>query len=224
MRQLIITDVSKPITFNDYLPQNTRIGLAAVTLAARWHNLISEAKITVRKAGPAKDLNPIILILPPGFYTLKGLGSFINAQGKNNISLDISVPGGGAFFKISIGYEASITTALVNLLGMTTPRHVQFTAGSYKITPKFYSVDRLYLRCDQLDPESTLLNGKKSNVLALLPLTTGYKMGDTFTFRYEQPIYLPLKGSTDVLSFTLTDDLRAPITSGSLAITLLIND
>lgn len=67
------------------------------------------------------------------------------------------------------------------------------------------SVNKLHLSCHQMERDHVLLNGKKSDVLAVLPVKEPKAWGEIWSWTFYDPIFLPLNSSTDKLEFKLTD-------------------
>ena len=89
--------------------------------------------------------------------------------------------------------------------------------------PRFYEMKNLLLECDEIDGRVCLVDGVRSKVIEVLPLTSSYKFGDTLNWKINHIKEIPLLTSTDTLNFKITTNTSTQPTIKSITIKLIIN-
>ena len=203
MKRLFITKTGD-IQLPEYIKPASKIAVKSAQFSIGWFNLWNDADVIVVKKDLATDLKPTYIKFREGLYTMKDFKGIFNANSKNKVWLDF-LQDGKMRIKLMDGYMFTMTDGLPQILGLTIPKHKYFTNEETFGFPNFNTVKSLHLHCREIDNEDNWLDGEKSKLLHIFSLKTGNELKEVKIFNYENPVYIPLHGSTDMLHFELTD-------------------
>ena len=203
MKRLFITKTGD-INLPEHIKSHSKIAVKTAQFSVAWFNLLNYGNVIIVKKDVATDPNPTYIQFREGLYTMKDFKAIFNANSKNLLWLDYFVDG-KIRIKLAKGYMFTMTDMLPQILGLDIPKHKYFMNEETFGIPNFNVVKSLHLYCREIDDENNWVDGKKSKLLHNFPLKTSYKLGETIIYSYENPVYIPLINSTDILHFELTD-------------------
>ena len=213
MKRLLLTKFEKDgVTLPEHLTANTQIAIKSAQLFVGWFNLWNNANIIIVKNDLPTDPNPTYIQFREGLYTLNDFKNIFNANSKNIIWLDYLADGK---IKITLAknYKYTMTDGLPQILGLHLPKHKFFMNKETFGIPHFNGIKSLRLYCREIDDENNWVDGRKSKLLHYFPLNTTYKLGESLIYHHENPVYIPLISSTDILHFELTDQNDAVVST-----------
>lgn len=210
-KQLYITNIGEATKFEPRLGQDTRIALKSLSIRGSWLNVFYPLSMKIFKqivdatTGKFKDVLEVHIKIEEGLYSIEDIASIINTQAGVRLTVFI-LRNGKSRIRVNMGYTARIDRTLRGLFGLDYDLDIPFPAGDYDGKYRTDIYPRLRLKCEQLDQKHSLFNGNESDLLALLPTPELPGWGGMLTWSFDTPVYLPLKGSADKLTFMLADD------------------
>ena len=159
---LTIVTTSNPYTlyFDHAIEKPSYIRLLSASIYNSWHNLNESGRITIYD----NKKNPRSHIFLPGFYTLEKLSYTLENVYKEafgiTIPTQINQPTGAMVIYNTTGNKILLDEHLADFLGYD--KELKFISFIKRLnSPSTY-----FIRCDLVDKEQNLLNGKTSTVLA----------------------------------------------------------
>ncbi len=156
------------------------------------------------------------VFLPDGLYTLQNyfnvINMFINNSGDNeaNIKYNYNDYEGRVIIYVTPPYTFSILHHQINLLGFDTTQIItNYAIAEHPVN--FTSHKMLYIHLKQLKNSDIYFNGKKSDILAKVPVTND-KFGTLVTHKFDKLYTMELDNtSINSLELTITDENNSVI-------------
>ena len=206
-----ISNISEPIILQDYIDNkdnSKKIGLKSFSYTLGWYNL-DDADVQI--------VGELLYKIPDGYYNFNQLLEYLEGVG---ITIDVNDTNGIAI--VNSSKDIKISGQLKNILGLPKRR---LNAG------KVYEGDKpidlatyknIYVHLEQLNISDNFLDGKRSTVLAIVPVENK-KFGDITTVRFEHPEYKSLSGGTIYeLKLSIRDENNKEINNNKLPISCVL--
>ena len=187
-----------------------------------------ETKIKIKKTDKFMLQNDVVVItqekitkkytIPPGLYTINTLKKYLDAD-LLNLSKDRLI--------IASGKQAVFSSNFIKALtGLPEdPLAGQYRRGEIKLKNKSTkNPSAIFVRCEQIESNKHLMNGKPSNIVAMIPNITEQQTIEFKPYFLEWYQLLSHHHNHNELTFRLTDENNTDITVENIYFTVLINE
>ena len=206
-----ISNIKESVHLKDYIDNkdnNKKVGLKSFTYTLGWYNI--------------KNVNVEIIggdeyEIPPGYYNFNDLSDYLEDIG---ITLDLNEKNG--ITTITLTNDVKLSLNLKNILGL--PKKKLNTGELYTgEQPVDLAIHKnIYVHLEQLNSCDNFLDGKRSTLLAVVPVENK-KFGDITTVRFENPEYKCLSGGTiHELELSIRDENDKKINNHNLPISCVL--
>ena len=206
MKRLIVTKLDS-VTLPEYIKHPAHMAVKSACIKVNWFNLPRAIQLRVRQINNHDKV--IYYSISRGFWKIDDFLHFITKMAAKDVfTITIDKKTGVSTFKVmKADYEIIATdSSFWELLGIDVDDKTWLKSGeNYKGKVNFYNVNKLRLYCKNIDDTSNCVDGKKSKLMHIFPLNATYQLGYLIEFYYENPVYIPLKSSTDTIEFELRD-------------------
>lgn len=212
----VLTNLSgSPVTLEDNIDNtcgHKKVGLREVTYVTGWFNISAALGNNLFFIRPSSTMPVSNITVPDGYYNISDLEKVIAAAmpgfsaSLNHATGRVVLTLKDAAYQLDVGLTSTIWGFSVSGWRGT---------GSYTgdTQPGFFNKRNLYLCLDQINTTGSILNGRNSTLLRIIPIS-GESYGEARTVTFEKPQFRRLRGgSIQELTVRILDDSGSDISA-----------
>ena len=212
MHSITLTDISKSIELQEQIDNTDskrEIGLKSLTYWLGWYNLLQDETYEWGRIQMTKET------IPAGLYSFDRLSKLLS---NDVLTISVSESTGKCMLTVASRKGVRISNVILTLLGFDVDTYWMHTGRYTGDRPVDFATKSLYIYLKQINTTCNLLNGKRSNILGIVPVckTT---FGESDTVSFQNPTYRTLQsGIIDEFEIEIRDDNNTLIDNHELPI------